>query len=271
MKIFPDSGRYQSNTLLLTPLGTYRWDPGKTGKSWPGVRILTMVNSPGSVSVVPNRKRKIKYLLYPLWAHFLSLRDNAILLRERGTPPGLECVLLPNTRKWIVRGDTHADKARDLIGKGRPGGEQQGKATQENCFAMGLTVSDIMVMGLVTRLSLANHSDSGPFLVPRASLGQDGFQRKGFWEVGGTCGLASPLSFWPFQNSSPWRWPVSSAFLTRTSCCKRTHVSGYYPAWPGWWFPSVIPVTMLSEMFTVCPCWKLTRYLEVFFLSSWSN
>ena len=33
----------------------------------------------------------------------------------------------------IVGGDTSADKARDFIGKGHPGGEQEGKGTQENC------------------------------------------------------------------------------------------------------------------------------------------
>ena len=31
--------------------------------------------------------------------------------------------------------ETHADKARDFIGKGHPGGEQEGKGTQENCSA----------------------------------------------------------------------------------------------------------------------------------------
>ena len=60
---------------------------------------------------------------------------------------------------------------------------------------MWLAVSDFMVMGLVSGLSLANHSDSGSSLVPCASLSQDGFQREGFWEVGRTYGLASPLSF----------------------------------------------------------------------------
>ena len=50
-------------------------------------------------------------------------------------------------------------------------------------------------MGLVSGLSLANHSDSGSFLVVRTSLSQDGFQRDGFWEVGRTYGLVSPLSF----------------------------------------------------------------------------
>ncbi|KAJ8795403.1 hypothetical protein J1605_018418 [Eschrichtius robustus] len=38
-------------------------------------------------------------------------------------------------------------------------------------------------MGLVSGLSLANHSDPGSFLVARASLSQDGFQRKGYWEA----------------------------------------------------------------------------------------
>ena len=36
------------------------------------------------------------------------------------------------------------------------GGEQQGKGTQENCSATWLTVSGFMVMGLVSRWSLAN-------------------------------------------------------------------------------------------------------------------
>ena len=59
-----------------------------------------------------------------------------------------------------VQGDTHADKARDFVGKGCPCGEQQGKRTQENRPAGWLTVLGFVVMGLVSRLSLANHSDS---------------------------------------------------------------------------------------------------------------
>ena len=49
---------------------------------------------------------------------------------------------------------------------------------------MWLADSGFMVMGLVSGLSLATHSDSGSFLVALASLSQDGFQREGFWEVG---------------------------------------------------------------------------------------
>ena len=37
-----------------------------------------------------------------------------------------------------------------------------------------LTVSDFMVMGLVSGWSLANHSDSESFLVAHALLSQDG-------------------------------------------------------------------------------------------------
>ena len=59
------------------------------------------------------------------------------LLQEGGPLPGPETGLLSNTRKWIVQGDTCADKAREFIGKGHPGGEQEGEGTQENCFARG--------------------------------------------------------------------------------------------------------------------------------------
>ena len=47
-----------------------------------------------------------------------------------------------------------------------------------------------MVMGLVSRLPLANHSDSESFLVVHALLSQDGCQR-GFWEAVGH--LVSPF------------------------------------------------------------------------------
>ena len=70
--------------------------------------------------------------------------------------------------------EMHADKARDFIGRGHLGGEQQGKGTQENCSAMWLTVSGFMLMGLVYGLSLANHSDTESFLVVHASLSQEG-------------------------------------------------------------------------------------------------
>ena len=48
---------------------------------------------------------------------------------------------------------------------------------------MWLAVSGFMVMGLVSELSLANHSDSESFLVVHTLFSQEGCQREGFWEV----------------------------------------------------------------------------------------
>ena len=81
--------------------------------------------------------------------------------------------------------ETRVDKARDFIGKGPPGGEQEGKGTQESCSATWLAVLGFMVMGLPSGLSLASDSDSGFFLVAHTLLSQDGCQREGFWEVVG--------------------------------------------------------------------------------------
>ena len=80
----------------------------------------------------------------------------------------------------------------------------------------------LIVMGFVSELSLASHSDSESFLVVHALLSQGGCQRKEFWEVVGR-----------FPNSSGWWWLISSMFLTRTSCRKTTRANGCYGAWPG--------------------------------------
>ena len=52
-----------------------------------------------------------------------------------------------DAQKWIVLGGTRADKARDFIGKGCPGGGQEGKGTQEHRSATWLRVSGFMVRG----------------------------------------------------------------------------------------------------------------------------
>ena len=69
-----------------------------------------------------------------------------------------------------------AVQARDFIGKGCRGGEQEGEGNGENCSATWLTVSGFLVIGLVSGLSLASHSELGSFLGAHASLGRDGFQ-----------------------------------------------------------------------------------------------
>ena len=96
------------------------------------------------------------------WAHWAA--DPLLFLRHscsagRGTLSRAWNWLLSNTRKWIVPGDTRADRVRDFIGKGRPGGEQEGEGTQENCSAAWLPVSGFMVMELVSGWSLTNHSN----------------------------------------------------------------------------------------------------------------
>ena len=53
-------------------------------------------------------------------------------------------------------GDTRADKTREFIGKGHPGGEQEGKEKLKDFSAMWLPPSSFTVMELVSGLSLAN-------------------------------------------------------------------------------------------------------------------
>ena len=143
------------------------------------------------------------------------------LLQEGGPLPGPETGLLSNTQKWIVRGDICADKARDFTGKGHPGGEQEGKGTQENSSAMwfclrfygdGVSFRVVFSWSFWLRvLPGGAHLVQPRWMPARRILGG-----------GRTCGV----SFWPFLNSSGWCWLISSVFLTRTSCRKTTHANG---------------------------------------------
>ena len=54
------------------------------------------------------------------------------MVQEGGLPPGPESGLLSDAQKGPVQGDTRADKARDIMGKGRPGRGQEGEGTQED-------------------------------------------------------------------------------------------------------------------------------------------
>ena len=77
-----------------------------------------------------------------------TTENEMVVLQEGGPLPRPETGLLSNTQKWI-------------------GSKHWG----------------FMVMGLVSGLSLANHSDSESFLVVHALFSQDVCQREGFWEV----------------------------------------------------------------------------------------
>ena len=50
-----------------------------------------------------------------------------IMLQKEGPIPGPESDLFSNIQKRIVQGNTRADKARDFIGKGQLGREQEGR------------------------------------------------------------------------------------------------------------------------------------------------
>ena len=161
-----------------------------------------------------------------------------VVLQERGPIPGPKTGLLSNTWKWIVWGDTCADKARDFTGKGHPGREQEGQGAQEDSSAGGLQFyGDGISFQVVISQSfwLRVLPGGAPLVQPRWMP-----ERR---ILGG--GQTGGVSFRPFQNSSSWWWLISSMFLTRTSCHKTTHANGYYGVWPGWVVSiSVLPLTV---------------------------
>ena len=76
------------------------------------------------------------------------------------------CLILGNA----LSEERSAVQARGFIGKGCRGRGQEGEGNGENCSAMWLTVSDFIVIGLVSGLSLASHSELGSFLGAHASF-----------------------------------------------------------------------------------------------------
>ena len=79
---------------------------------------------------------KLKYYVQTWTRHKLSLVQT---VTGRETLPGPKSGLLSNIWKWVVRGDTNADKARDFTGKGLLG-QRQDRGTQENGSATWLGV-----------------------------------------------------------------------------------------------------------------------------------
>ena len=129
-------------------------------------------------------------------------------------------------------------KQEILLGKGTWLESSRGREPRRTALRM-VSMSGFMVMGLVSRLSLANHSNSvfpggtriaqPRWMLVRGILGS---------------GRTHSVSFRPFLNSSGWWWLISSIFLIRISCHKTTHANGYYGTWPGWAVSiSVLPLT----------------------------
>ena len=127
-----------------------------------------------------------------------------------------------------------------MIGKGCPGGEEEEKGTQENCSAAEPTVSDSMVMGLVSRLSLDSHliwpifsPTQGPSWYGGVCISQPRWipvQRI----LGGWQGM-----LWASLPSAPPEYfrlvlTISTVFHIGTSYCQTTLPSCHHRAWPRW-------------------------------------
>ena len=60
--------------------------------------------------------------------------------------------------------ETHQLIKQKILLERHQGGEQQGKGTHENCYATWLRVLGLTVIGFISGLSVANHSDLESFL-----------------------------------------------------------------------------------------------------------
>ena len=74
--------------------------------------------------------------------------------RKGDLKPG-SCLTLGNE----LSEETHVLTKQEILLERAPRGEQEGKGPQANSSVTWLAVSGFMVIGLVSGLSLANHSD----------------------------------------------------------------------------------------------------------------
>ena len=133
---------------------------------------------------------------------------------------------------------------------------------------MWLAVSGFMVMELVSRWSLANHSNSVFAGVTRIAQLRWMLAR-GILQSGRT----HNVSFRPFPNSSSGGWLISSVFLIRISCHKTTHANGYYGAWPSWAVSiSVLPLTepQMGRMLTKSNFYHEGKLLRKTKMGNWT-
>ena len=120
-----------------------------------------------------------------------------------------------NTRKWVVRGDTLADKARDFIGKGA--GVESSRVREPRRTALPVLAGSLRFYGDgISFRVVFNQSFWLRVLPGGASLVQPRWMPERILGGGWTCGV----SFWSFPNSFSCWWLISSMFLTRTSCPK---------------------------------------------------
>ena len=109
-------------------------------------------------------------------------RGSASLLSRYDTGIGPQDTLKQDSQlRNELSKETHVlTKQKTLLGRGTRVENSRVREPRRTALPHAL-----MVIGLVSKLSLANHSDSQSFLVVHVSLSQDGCQREGFWEVVG--------------------------------------------------------------------------------------
>ena len=162
---------------------------------------------------------------------------------QEGVPlPGPQTGPLSNTWKWIVQGDNLCWQSKRFYWERAPKQKAEGGGNPGEQLCHMACSPEFMVMGLVSGLSLASHSDSRVLPGGAALFSQGGCQRGiqgGGWTV--------DVSFWSFLNCSGWWRLISSLFLSSTSCHKTSHTNSYYGAWPGWVISiSVLPLTKVT-------------------------
>ena len=129
----------------------------------------------------------------------------------RGALPGPETGLLSDTRRWVE--ETHADKARDFIGKGT---RVEGRRVREPRTALprGLKFyGDGMSFRVVLGQSFWFRTCPGGARIAQPSW----MLARGLLGSGRTGGVPSR----PFQNSSGWWWLVSSYSLSGSPVIKQ--------------------------------------------------
>ena len=80
--------------------------------------------------------------------------------------------------------ETHVLTKQEIL-LGKDSRVESSRVREPRRTALPLAVSDFMMMGFISRLSLANCSDSESFLVVHALFSLDRCQREGFWDMVG--------------------------------------------------------------------------------------
>ena len=129
-------------------------------------------------------KKALHCFIFLRWPSYLSILIDPWICCRKGDPfqgPKVGSCL---TLRSELSEETHMlIKQEILLGKGAR--VESRRVREPRRSVTWLAVSGFMVMGWVSRLSLASHSDSESFLVVHALFSQDGCQRGGFWEVVG--------------------------------------------------------------------------------------